>query len=189
MASRSASIIRAKKLAVAGPDLKHDARSYFATGAALQELYLTPKLMSAAGWDEVAAGAKWSRANFDVLTDSHWIGGDPAKNEIYGYASWSPRKAIFMLRNPSDKVGTISVDAAQIFELPDGAKRRFKLSSPYQDQRTKSGELRAGVAHEPLNCSRLKCWFWKRCRSKAPLQVLAEALESFNPKSRSWRCR
>ena len=135
-----------QEIAVAGPDLKHDARSYFATGATLQELYLTPELMSQDGWDEVAAGAKWSRANFDVLADSHWIGGDPAQGEVYGYASWAPRKGIFMLRNPSDKAGTISLDAAQIFELPAGARRNFRLSSPYDDQRIQSGKLKVGAA-------------------------------------------
>ncbi len=134
-----------KDIAPAGPDLKHDARSYFATGATLQELYLTPSMMTQDGWDEVAKGAKWSHENADVLVDSHWIGGDPGKGEVYGYASWSPRKGIFMLRNPSDKGGSITLDADKIFELPRNSKRRFKLSSPYTDQRVKSGELRAGA--------------------------------------------
>jgi hypothetical protein len=135
-----------KEIAVAGADLKHDARSYFATGATLQELYLTPSMMTDAAWDEVAAGAKWSRANFDVLADAHWIGGNPRQGEVYGYASWAPRKGIFMLRNPSDKPSSITLDAATIFELPDGAKRNFTLSTPYADQRIKSGVLRAGTS-------------------------------------------
>lgn len=133
-----------KEIAVAGPDLKHDARSYFATGASLQELYLSPDMMTKEGWDEVANGAKWSRQNFDVLTDAHWVGGDPAKGEVYGYASWAPRKGIFMLRNPSDKPGSITLDAATMFELPKTASRDFTLSSPYADQRIRTGTLRAG---------------------------------------------
>ncbi|RYX86651.1 enterotoxin [bacterium] len=132
------------EVAVAGPDLKHDARLYFATGASLQELYLTPSLMTKEGWDEVAAGAKWSKANFDVLTDAHWIGGDPSKAEVYGYASWAPRKGIFALRNPSDKPQSIALDPQTVFELPSGAKSAFTLSSPYADQNYKSGQMRAG---------------------------------------------
>ncbi|BCM89016.1 hypothetical protein IAD21_00858 [Abditibacteriota bacterium] len=132
------------EVAVAGPDLKHDARLYFATGASLQELYLTPSLMTKEGWDEVATGAKWSKANFDVLTDSHWIGGDPAKAEVYGYASWAPRKGIFALRNPSAKQQSIALDPQTIFELPAGAKSTFTLSSPYADQSLKNGQMRAG---------------------------------------------
>ncbi len=133
------------EVAVAGPDLKHDARLYFANGAALQELYLTPSLMTKAGWDDVAAGAKWARANFDVLADSHWVGGDPGRGEVYGYASWAPRKGIFVLRNPMDKAGQITIDAATMFELPTGAKRHFKLQTPYADQRLQYRELRAGT--------------------------------------------
>ncbi len=40
-----------------------------------------------------ALSATWSLANAEVLVDTHWIGGDPAKLEVYGYASWSPAKA------------------------------------------------------------------------------------------------
>ena len=100
--------------------------------------------MTQQGWDDVANGAKWARANFDVLVDSHWVGGDPSKAQVYGYASWAPRKGIFALRNPSDKVQSISVDPQTMFELPTGAKKSFVLSSPYADQRLSSGKLQAG---------------------------------------------
>ena len=40
------------------PDLKNEARSYFANGASLQELYLTPSLMTPQAWDDVADAAK-----------------------------------------------------------------------------------------------------------------------------------
>jgi len=33
-------------------------------------------------WDALAEAAQWSRSNADVLVDTHWIGGDPAKGEI-----------------------------------------------------------------------------------------------------------
>jgi hypothetical protein len=135
-----------REVAVAGPELQHDARLYFANGASLQELYLTPSLMTARGWDDVAQAAKWAKANADVLADAHWIGGDPGSGAVYGYASWSPRKGIFVLRNPSDKAGEISLDAAQIFELPEGAKRSFALQSPYTDQRVPVRQMRAGEA-------------------------------------------
>ena len=31
-------------------------------------------------WKVLAEAAKWSRANADVLVDTHWIGGDPARS-------------------------------------------------------------------------------------------------------------
>ena len=61
------------------PHLKNEARSYFANGTSLQELYLTPSMMTPEAWDDVADAAKWAHANADVLVDSHWVGGDPLK--------------------------------------------------------------------------------------------------------------
>ena len=97
------------------PDLKNEARSYFANGTSLQELYLTPSMMTSQAWDDVADAAKWAQANADVLVDSHWVGGDPLKLQVYGYASWNPRKGTLMLRNPDDQPQTITLDARHNF--------------------------------------------------------------------------
>ena len=55
----------------------------------LQELYLTPSMMTSDAWDRVAEAAKWAHAHAEILVDSHWVGGDPLKLEPYGYAAWS----------------------------------------------------------------------------------------------------
>ena len=55
-----------EKVGKAGPELRHEARSYFANGAMLQELYLTPSMMTPAGWDAVVESAKWAHARADV---------------------------------------------------------------------------------------------------------------------------
>lgn len=62
--------------------------SYFAMGVHLQELYLSPDRMTPAGWDAVATAAKWARRNRYVLSDAHWVGGDPLVS-VYGFASWN----------------------------------------------------------------------------------------------------
>jgi hypothetical protein len=133
-----------KDVGKSGPDLRHEARSYFATGAMLQELYLTPSMMNAQAWDDVADAAKWAHANADVLTDAHWVGGDPLKLQPYGYAAWNGRKATLMLRNPDDRPQTIGIDPAVAFELPPGAATRYRLSSPYPDAPATVAELAAG---------------------------------------------
>ncbi len=120
------------------PDLKNEARSYFANGATLQELYLSYSLMTAEAWDQVADAAKWGRANADVLVDSHWVGGDPLKLEIYGYAAWNYRKGTLMLRNPDDKSQSFTFDIGQALDLPPGAASSYSLKSPYPDQRIKA---------------------------------------------------
>jgi hypothetical protein len=135
----------AARISQSGPNLKNEARSYFANGAMLQELYITPSMMTPEAWDCVAEAATWAHANADVLVDSHWVGGDPLKLEPYGYAAWSPRKGTLMVRNPDDKAQTMSLDVGTVFELPAGAATRYTLSSPYKDQRVQTLEVEAGT--------------------------------------------
>jgi len=78
----------------------------------------------------LAAGAKWSRANADVLVDTHWVGGDPGEHQVYGWASWTLRKGILVLRNPDDKSANIQIDIGTAFELLQGAAQKFRLISP-----------------------------------------------------------
>ena len=123
-------------------------RSFFGTGTNLQELYVDPSLMTAQTWDALAESAKWSRGNSDVLVDTHWIGGDPAKDEVYGWASWSNRKGILVLRNPEDRPATIRLDIEEAFELPNGAPRKYTLKSPWkEDAGNPAVELSAGTGH------------------------------------------
>jgi len=129
-------------------DVLAEIRSYFATGTCMQELHIDPTLMSDASWDALAESAEWSRANADVLADTHWIGGDPAKAEVYGWASWSERKGILSLRNPSDQPADIALDIAEAFELPDGAARTYSMKSPWgKDAATAPIRLAAGQHH------------------------------------------
>jgi hypothetical protein len=113
-------------------NITDDIRTFFASGTDCQELYVTPSLMTEQDWDALAESAKWSRINADVLIDTHWIGGDPAKGQIYGWASWSKRKGILSLRNPHEKPGSITLDIGKAFELPRGAATRYSLKSPWK---------------------------------------------------------
>lgn len=115
-----------------GNDFRDDVHAYFANGTQLQELYITPDLLTDQNWDDLAEAAKWSRANADVLVDTHWIGGDPTKLEVYGWGAWSPRKAILTLRNPSDKPQAFSVDIAGVLQVPPGFARAYSGGSPWK---------------------------------------------------------
>jgi hypothetical protein len=123
----------------------HEVRDYFGSGTQLQEMYITPALLSVTNWDDLAEAANWSRRNAVTLADTHWIGGDPAKLEVYGWASWSPEKGIVTLRNPSDKSQSYSLEIGRAFELPTGAPRRYTAHSPWkQNQAEKPVILEAG---------------------------------------------
>ena len=123
---------------------RNEVRSYFGTGTQLQEMYVTPSLLSARDWDDVAAGARWSARNAGVLRDTHWIGGNPARLDAYGWASWTPDKSILVLRNPRKRAQTIALDAADAFELPPGAKQRIVLEPVWESPGRGPVELRAG---------------------------------------------
>ena len=129
-------------------DFDDEIKSYFGSGTHLQEMYVTPALLSQQDWDMLAEAARWSRANADVLVDTHWVGGDPLKLEVYGWASWAPRKGILVLRNPADRPQQVTLDAAQVFELPAGAARAYAARSPWRDERGRPAvRLRAGRPH------------------------------------------
>jgi hypothetical protein len=66
------------------------------------------------------------------LKDSHWIGGDPARLEVYGWAAWSPEKAIVTLRNPSDQPQDFTASLASLLELPAGSVHAYAARSPWK---------------------------------------------------------
>jgi len=115
-----------------GHDFRDEVHSYFGTGTQLQEMYITPSLLSPQDWDVLAEAAKWSRENAEVLKDSHWIGGDPARLEVYGFAAWTPQKAIITLRNPSDKSQDFVGVLRSLLELPTGTTLTFVAHSPWK---------------------------------------------------------
>lgn len=135
-----------KRALKGGTDLRHEVRSYFGSGTALQELYVKPAITPAETWDQIAEAAKWSRANADILVDTHWIGGNPSGGrDVYGWASWAPRKGLVTLRNPSDKPQTFNLDIAAAFELPAGAPTRYAVASAYADTPAPLKAIAAGT--------------------------------------------
>jgi len=114
-------------------DFADEVHSYFASGTGLQEMYISPDLLSPDNWDTLASAAKWARARADVLRDSHWLGGDPARGEVYGWASWSPQRAVIALRNPGSQAQTLNMDLAKALELPGSAARTWKATPAFGD--------------------------------------------------------
>lgn len=128
-----------------GHDFAAEIHSYFGSGTALQEMYITPSLLSTADWDTLAEAAKWSRANADVLKDTHWIGGDPGRLDVYGWAAWAPRMGIITLRNPSDVPRAFALDIGRALELPAATARAYSARSPWHcDAAKPSMTLTAG---------------------------------------------
>lgn len=128
-------------------DFPDEIRSYFGTGTQLQEMYVTHSLLSPADWDTLAETARWSRQNADVFSDTHWIGGDPSHLDVYGWASWSPRRGIITLRNPDKVPHKFDVDPRSAFELPPHAAQEFSARTLWSGTSQSDITLRAGKTH------------------------------------------
>ena len=115
--------------------------SFFATGTNLQEMYINPHKLNQTNWDCLAKAIHWAKENEDIMADTHWVGGSPADGHIYGFASWSPKKAILSLRNPTAKKQTIKIDVANVFEIPDN------YSDDYNFYDARTDDNSAIVAH------------------------------------------
>ena len=112
-------------------DFQDEVHDYFATGTQLQEMYITPSLLSSADWDTLANAAKWSRAHSAILKDTHWIGGDPGKLQVYGWAAWAATGWIITLRNPSNVAQDLDLDLENVLELPETAATAFEVEQPF----------------------------------------------------------
>jgi len=142
-------LIFARQAEHLGNDPSHDfcneVHSYLGSGTQLQEMYISHSLLSEQDWDTLAEAARWARNNAGTLVDTHWIGGDPGKLEVYGWAAWSPQKGILTLRNPNDKPQSYVLDVAKAFALPAHAPRRYLARSPWlHDRAEKPFHLIAG---------------------------------------------
>ena len=134
-----------------GDDPNHDfpdeIHAYFGSGTQLQEMYVTHSLLSDSDWNTLAEAARWSRRNAGTLVDTHWIGGDPAHLEVYGWASWSLRGGIVTLRNPDKAPLTFELDAQAVFDLPPNAPQTYAARSPWRTAAPVEANLRAGRPH------------------------------------------
>ena len=133
---------------------------------------MTPEI-----WDALAEAAKWSRDNTDVLVDTHWIGGDAAKGEPYGYASWSARKGILCVRNPSRGPKNLTLKLAEAFELPRGAPQQYAINSPWKADGGQIGDAAAdqlgSSQHSGRQCAMTRDHYPKRPHSMPPPGVSA----------------
>jgi len=108
-------------------DISDEIWSFFATGTNLQELYINPHKLNTANWNCLADAGLWAKEQESVMTDVHWVGGDPSKEEVYGFAAWSKERAYISLRNPSEVEKTFEIKTASVFELPEGVSDQFSF--------------------------------------------------------------
>ncbi|QEM10703.1 enterotoxin [Mucilaginibacter rubeus] len=125
-------------------DISDEIWSFFGSGTSLQELYINPHKLKAANWNCLAAAIKWARENADIMPDTHWVGGAPSKGDVYGFASWSPKKAILTLRNPSNTAKKFVIDMRKVFELPPNSKAGYTFYNAKSETKQLTNPLFTG---------------------------------------------
>jgi len=125
----------------------------------LQELYISPAFLTSSEWDELSASIKFARAYQQTLIDTHWVGGNPDNDEVYGWAAWrrssvevagtsgNNHSCTLTLRNPSLHSRSLQLEPTAIFELPHFVSESvatFDLQSVYAEQRVRKVTLRVG---------------------------------------------
>ena len=111
--------------------------SFFGTGTSLQELYVNPHKLDTRNWNCLSNAARWSKQNEQILSDVHWLGGDPDKGEIYGFAAWRNQKGVLTLRNPSGKEKEFTVNVKQVFEIPGTLSDSYNFYDAKQGGKSK----------------------------------------------------
>eukprot|EP00927_Polykrikos_kofoidii_P016662 TRINITY_DN1754_c0_g1_i1.p1 TRINITY_DN1754_c0_g1~~TRINITY_DN1754_c0_g1_i1.p1 ORF type:complete len:1019 (+),score=98.78 TRINITY_DN1754_c0_g1_i1:187-3057(+) len=101
-------------------DFCTEVRSFFLTGAALQDLQVQPELLTPTHWDIIADAVNVSRQHATVLKDSHWFGGNPAAGEVYAYGAFAcpPCLGLLSWRNPQAAELNKTFTLRQALSLP-----------------------------------------------------------------------
>ena len=128
-------------------------RCAFACGSGMVELYNDYKLMNeingGALWKDLAECIAWQEANSDVLPDIHWVGGNPwdgKQANIYGWAAWNAKKAVFTLRNPSASEQTIKLTLRKALEIPAYVKTSVTLADAFHQ-----GQMQGLSVGQPID--------------------------------------
>lgn len=117
------------KLEMDNKNISDEIWAFFGTGTGLQELYINPHKLNATNWNCLRDAANWSKANAKYLADIHWVGGDPAKGEIYGYAGWSGKRGVLTLRNPTSRSKTFVLNVKKALDLPGGYSTAYVFTN------------------------------------------------------------
>ena len=97
-------------------------------GTGFIEFYIKTQKLSSADWDVLAAGLKWAEKSFPYFKKVRMHGGNPNKNEIYGYTGWNEKGGYISVHNPSDKLQKYSIVLNE--KLGISKKQPYRVTSP-----------------------------------------------------------
>ena len=103
-------------------------------GTGFVELYITPRNLAVYDWDVIAEGLQWVKEVFPTFARAKMFGGNPSKNEVYGYTGWNNGTGYIAIHNPSDEALDYICTLDRSFGLQVTEKPEiFYVSSPLSD--------------------------------------------------------
>lgn len=99
-------------------------------GTGFIELYIRTKRLSSSDWDIVAEGLQWAYKMSPVFKHVRMHGGNPSRNEVYGYTAWEKNQGYISFHNPSDKAQAYSFSLDRTNGVPKQLAHKLHVSSP-----------------------------------------------------------
>ena len=94
-------------------------------GTAFWEYYYSPSMFDNEKWQVNAEAANWIEDNFDILQKSKMFGGDPEKEQVYGYSCWNGNHGIVSIRNPKNVEQTYTLKLDEKVGVSSGVKNVY----------------------------------------------------------------
>ena len=108
-------------------------------GTGFIELYIKTQELSESDWDVMAEGLKWAHKVFPYFKRSGMHGGNPKKQEVYGYTAWNEEGGYVSFHNPSEEDQTYTVILNRALGLLLG-EEAYAVSSPLNNAVEFSGK-------------------------------------------------
>lgn len=99
-------------------------------GQALNELYISESMMNDRKWQILSHILNWQKANYHILKNAVFLGGDPAENNVYCYASWTEDgEGVIALRNPTNESVAVTLTLNKLMGCPEDLNniRRYNV--------------------------------------------------------------
>ncbi|MDN5202210.1 hypothetical protein QQ008_12570 [Fulvivirgaceae bacterium BMA10] len=101
-------------------------------GTGFIELYIKTQQLSESDWDVLAEGLKWAHKAFPYFKRAKMHGGNPKKEEVYGYTAWNETGGYISLHNPSGEMKTYTIELNKSFGL-SSKELSYIVSSPLKN--------------------------------------------------------
>lgn len=106
-------------------------------GTGFIELYIKPDVLKPYDWDVLAEGLIWANKMFPTFKHAKMHGGNPSKQEAYGYTAWLDNQGFISIHNPSPTAQSYTFTLDRKFGLTKTSTgNSYHLTSPMADSLT-----------------------------------------------------